>query len=210
MWLAPQYPWLIWVFISWGVAVTTHALALLLAQDAARQTRIHQPEGAQFHCHLLAYVAETVLILFFVNLTVTPKVWWFYWVALGWGGGVVAHGWCACFKRRPRSPAPPQARKTGDEVGAAEGARAARAKRKLALGVSVFDGRLGSSTRSLCSAPDTGSAEGSSNPKAAPAVGRLVSGVLVRDLAVLGRSPRSPTWGRPLCVHSAPDAGQNR
>ena len=64
--------------------------------------------------HLFAYVA-TVLILFFVNLTVTPKVWWFYWVALGWGAGLVPHGWCAFFKRRrvpcltaaparPRSP----------------------------------------------------------------------------------------------------------
>jgi 2TM domain len=47
--------------------------------------------------HLFAYVA-VVLLLFFVNLTVTPKVWWFYWVALGWGAGVAAHLWCVFWK----------------------------------------------------------------------------------------------------------------
>lgn len=31
--------------------------------------------------HLFAYVA-VVFVLWFVNVTVTPKVWWFYWVAL--------------------------------------------------------------------------------------------------------------------------------
>ena len=41
-----------------------------------------------FTVHLFAYVA-VVLLLFFVNLTVTPKVWWFYWVALGWGAGLI-------------------------------------------------------------------------------------------------------------------------
>jgi hypothetical protein len=46
----------------------------------------------------------TVLILLYVNLTVTPKVWWFYWVALGWGPGVAFHGWCTFFKKRPRLP----------------------------------------------------------------------------------------------------------
>ena len=40
---------------------------------------------------------RSVLLLFFVNLTVTPKVWWFYWVALGWGAGLIPHAWCAFF-----------------------------------------------------------------------------------------------------------------
>ena len=53
--------------------------------------------------HLFAYLA-VVLLLFFVNLTVTPRVWWFYWVALGWGIGVGFHLWCGFAKRRRRTP----------------------------------------------------------------------------------------------------------
>ena len=53
--------------------------------------------------HLFAYLA-VVLLLFFVNLTVTPRVWWFYWVALGWGIGVGFHLWCGFGKRRRRTP----------------------------------------------------------------------------------------------------------
>jgi hypothetical protein len=58
--------------------------------------------------HLFAYVA-VVLVLLFVNAAVTPKVWWFYWVALGWGIGVALHLWCAFGKRRkrPRAAAQP-------------------------------------------------------------------------------------------------------
>jgi hypothetical protein len=43
-------------------------------------------------------------------------VWWFYWVALGWGAGLVPHGWSAFFRRRPavplRAPAAHAASKT--------------------------------------------------------------------------------------------------
>src|SRR5262245_28193239 len=67
-----------------------------------RRERIFIDRKARaFAVHLFAYVA-TVLILLYVNLTVTPKVWWFYWVALGWGAGVAFHGWCTFFKQRPR------------------------------------------------------------------------------------------------------------
>jgi hypothetical protein len=65
--------------------------------------------------HLFAYLA-TVLILFFVNLTITPKVWWFYWVALGWGAGILAHGWCAFGRRRPRAMPPATEQPTEREV----------------------------------------------------------------------------------------------
>jgi hypothetical protein len=104
IWLAPQYPWFVWVLIGWGAVVATHALALLLRKTRRRERIFIDPKARSFTVHLFAYLA-TVLILFFVNLTVTPKVWWFYWVALGWGAGIVAHGWCAFGKKRPL-PAP--------------------------------------------------------------------------------------------------------
>ena len=55
--------------------------------------------------HLFAYVA-VVLVLLLVNVTLTPKVWWFYWVALGWGAGVAFQGWCTFFRTRKPAPAP--------------------------------------------------------------------------------------------------------
>jgi 2TM domain len=99
LWLTPGTLWFPWVLIGWGAVVATHAFALLLRKTRRRE-RIFIDKCAQdFAIHLFAYVA-TVLILLLVNLTVTPKVWWFYWVALGWGAGIAAHGWCAFGKRR--------------------------------------------------------------------------------------------------------------
>ena len=103
LWFAPQYPWFVWVLMGWGAAVATHALALLLRKTHRRERIFIDRKARSFTVHLFAYVA-TVLILLFVNLTVTPKVWWFYWVALGWGAGIIAHGWCALGKRRPHVP----------------------------------------------------------------------------------------------------------
>jgi hypothetical protein len=103
LWLAPDTLWFPWVLIGWGAAVATHALALLLRKTHRRERIFIDRKARSFTVHLFAYLA-TVLILFFVNLTVTPKFWWFYWVALGWGAGVVAHGWCAFGKRRRSVP----------------------------------------------------------------------------------------------------------
>ncbi len=103
LWFAPHYPWFIWVLMGWGAAVATLALALLVRKTHRRERIFIDRKARSFTVHLFAYVA-TVLILFFVNLTVTPKVWWFYWVVLGWGAGVIAHGWCALGKRRPHAP----------------------------------------------------------------------------------------------------------
>jgi hypothetical protein len=103
LWYAPQYPWFIWVLIGWGAVVATHAFALLLRKTRRRERIFIDRKARSFAVHLFAYLA-TVLILFFVNITVTPKVWWFYWVALGWGAGVAAHGWCAFGKRRRPVP----------------------------------------------------------------------------------------------------------
>jgi len=101
LWLTPNTLWFPWVLMGWGAAVATHALALLLRKTHRRERIFIDRKARSFAVHLFAYVA-TVLILFFVNLTVTPKVWWFYWVALGWGAGVAAHGWCAFGKKRTR------------------------------------------------------------------------------------------------------------
>jgi predicted membrane channel-forming protein YqfA (hemolysin III family) len=100
LWLTPGYPWFLWVLIGWGAAVATHAFALLLRRTRRRERIFIDRKTRSFTVHLFAYLA-TVLILFFVNLTVTPQAWWFYWVALGWGAGIIAHGWCAFGKKRP-------------------------------------------------------------------------------------------------------------
>jgi len=105
LWLTPGTLWFPWVLIGWGAAVATHAFALLLRKTHRRERIFVDRKARSFAVHLFAYLA-TVLILLFVNLTVTPKVWWFYWVALGWGAGVIAHGWCAFGKRRRKPPAP--------------------------------------------------------------------------------------------------------
>ena len=103
LWLTPNTLWFPWVLMGWGAAVATHAFALLLRKTHRRERIFIDRKARSFAVHLFAYVA-TVLILLFVNLTVTPKVWWFYWVALGWGAGIIAHGWCALGKRRPQAP----------------------------------------------------------------------------------------------------------
>jgi Kef-type K+ transport system membrane component KefB len=100
LWLTPDYPWFLWVLIGWGAVVATHAFALLLRRTRRRERIFVDKKTRSFAVHLFAYLA-TVLILFFVNLTVTPQAWWFYWVALGWGAGIIAHGWCAFGKKRP-------------------------------------------------------------------------------------------------------------
>jgi hypothetical protein len=93
LWLAPQTRWFIWVLLGWGIAVATHGFALYL-RTARRRERIFVDRKARaFAVHAFAYVA-VILLLLFVNLTVTPNVWWFYWVALGWGAGLAFHAWC--------------------------------------------------------------------------------------------------------------------
>jgi hypothetical protein len=110
LWLTPGTLWFPWVLIGWGAAVAIHAFALLLRKTRRRERVFIDKCTRSFAVHLFAYLA-TILILLFVNVTVTPKVWWFYWIALGWGAGLIAHGWCAFGKTRPRA-VPPPARQT--------------------------------------------------------------------------------------------------
>jgi 2TM domain-containing protein len=109
-WRSPDTLWWPWVLIGWGAAVATHGFALLLRKAHRRERIFIDPKARAFAVHLFAYLA-TVLILFYVNLTMTSGRWWFYWVALGWGVGVAFQGWCVFWKHRRKSPksAAPQA-----------------------------------------------------------------------------------------------------
>ncbi|MGE3529538.1 MAG: 2TM domain-containing protein [Methyloceanibacter sp.] len=129
-WLFPDTLWFPWVLIGWGAAVATHAFALLLRKTRRRERIFIDKKARAFAVHLFAYVA-TVLILLLVNVTVTPKVWWFYWVALGWGAGVAFQGWCTFFKRRPKPPAPaaPKASRPAAKAQAGKTAAKPAAKR---------------------------------------------------------------------------------
>jgi len=103
--LTPDTLWFPWVLIGWGAAIATHGFALYLRKTRRRERIFIDPKARKFAVHLFAYVV-TVLILLYVNVTVTPKVRWFYWVALGWGAGLAAHGRCTFFKKKPKAPAP--------------------------------------------------------------------------------------------------------
>jgi 2TM domain len=104
--LTPDTLWFPWVLMGWGVAVATHAFALLLRRTKRRERVFIDRKARAFAVHLFAYVA-VVLVLLLVNVTLTPKVWWFYWVALGWGAGVLAQGLCVFFRRPKHAPATP-------------------------------------------------------------------------------------------------------
>ncbi|MGZ5849995.1 MAG: 2TM domain-containing protein, partial [Methyloceanibacter sp.] len=73
LWLTPGTLWFPWVLIGWGVAVATHAFALLLRKTRRRERIFIDRKARAFAVHLFAYVA-VVLVLLFVNLAVTPKV----------------------------------------------------------------------------------------------------------------------------------------
>ena len=77
LWLTPGMLWFPWVLMAWAIAIATHALALLLRKTRRRERIFIDPKARASMVHLFAYLA-VVLLLFFVNLTVTPRVWWFY------------------------------------------------------------------------------------------------------------------------------------
>lgn len=99
---APTRLWFFWVLVGWGIGVAAHGLAVWLCTARRRERVFVDPKARAFTVHLFAYVA--VMALLFVANLVTNK-WWFYWVALGWGAGVLAHGLAAFRHRAPaRSP----------------------------------------------------------------------------------------------------------
>ena len=94
LWLNPDRLWVVWVAAGWGIGLAAHGLAYWLRHAGRRERVLVDPRARGFTVHLFAYVAVIVL-LFIVNLTVTPNTWWFYWVALGWGAGLALHAWLA-------------------------------------------------------------------------------------------------------------------
>jgi hypothetical protein len=116
----PMTLWFVWVLIGWGIAVAAHDVALLLQMTHRRERIFNDPKMRAFLIHLFLYVAVN-LVLLAVNLILTPQVWWFYWPMLGWGAGLIAHGWCAFRKHMPISP-------SGASVAQAREASAAEAK----------------------------------------------------------------------------------
>jgi len=61
--------------------------------------RILQDRGFRFH--LLLYISVNLLLIV-LNLTLSPNKLWFYWPLLGWGIGVVLHGF-GVYRRGGRS-----------------------------------------------------------------------------------------------------------
>jgi hypothetical protein len=98
LWLAPDNLWFVWVVLGWGIGIAAHALAFWMRHTPRRERVFVDPRVRAFTVHLFAYVA-VVILLFVVNLVATPHTWWFYWVALGWGAGVLLHAWLV-FGRR--------------------------------------------------------------------------------------------------------------
>ncbi|HET6389762.1 2TM domain-containing protein [Hyphomicrobium sp.] len=60
-------------------------------------------ENQGFKIHLLAYVGVNV-ILAIINY-MNPQTIWFYWVLIGWGIGLAAHGYSVW--RAPSRPVRP-------------------------------------------------------------------------------------------------------
>lgn len=112
LWLSPNNLWFVWVALGWGIGVAAHGLAFWLRHTHRRERVFVDCKARGLTVHLFAYAA-TILVLFIVNLTVTPNVWWFYWVALGWGAGLAAHAWCVLRKREPGEAGARPQRKLG-------------------------------------------------------------------------------------------------
>lgn len=53
------------------------------------KARVAQLRG--FYSHLASYVLVNVM-LFVINVVSSPGRWWFYWVTVFWGLGLLAHG----------------------------------------------------------------------------------------------------------------------
>ncbi|GEM55529.1 histidine kinase [Flavobacterium branchiophilum] len=55
----------------------------------AAQKRVQEIKG--FYGHLASYVLVNLFLLI-LNLVSSPGYLWFFWPALGWGTGLLAHG----------------------------------------------------------------------------------------------------------------------
>jgi hypothetical protein len=55
----------------------------------AAKSRVQQLRA--FYVHLTTYIVVNAFLII-LNLLTDPHQLWFYWVTLGWGVGLVAHG----------------------------------------------------------------------------------------------------------------------
>jgi 2TM domain len=138
LWLSPGTLWFPWVALGWGAALATHGFALFLRKTRRRERIFIDKKARSFAVHLFAYVA-TVLILLYVNLTVTPDVWWFYWVALGrrlpWLVHVLQEAAALALSCRRRAG---ESEEPGEEAKTAEASVSALRAQALSLRRSVF------------------------------------------------------------------------
>ena len=67
------------------------SLILPNLKDAERDALEYVRDIKGFYIHALNY-GIVVLALFALNMWANPNVWWFIWVALGWGLGLLSHG----------------------------------------------------------------------------------------------------------------------
>lgn len=59
-----------------------------------------------FLIHLIVYLAVNAL-LFVIDMLTSPGEYWFQWPLVGWGIGILGHGYLAYQKVRRRQPSPP-------------------------------------------------------------------------------------------------------
>ena len=60
-------------------------------RELRQEARKRAQAKLSFFGHLAIYLVVNIVLLM-VNLLASPETLWFYWAALGWGVGVVAHG----------------------------------------------------------------------------------------------------------------------
>ncbi len=59
-------------------------------QDPYKRARKRVKELKEFYMHLSVFAAVN-LTLFLINLVSSPGRWWFYWVTVFWGIGLIWH-----------------------------------------------------------------------------------------------------------------------
>lgn len=58
----------------------------------AEQAQRHVRAIRGFYYNLVTYLFVNIL-LFIVDYITSPGDWWFYWVSLGWGFGLIIQAW---------------------------------------------------------------------------------------------------------------------
>ena len=62
-----------------------------MENDAYERAKKRVEEKMGFYSHLAVYLIVNAILLF-INLTQSPRGYWFFWPLLGWGIGVFFHG----------------------------------------------------------------------------------------------------------------------